>query len=74
MDSLERSKVVPKERGHFGIPRHIWDVNIKIDLKAVEWEGADCINLARDRDKWRVVVNRAMKLRILQKADNFLTN
>ena len=51
MDSLERSKVVPKERGHFGIPRHIWDVNIKIDLKAVEWEGADCINLARDRDK-----------------------
>lgn len=58
MDSLERSKMVPKERGHFGIPGRRWDVNIKIDLKAVEWEGVDCINL----------------LRILQKADNFLTS
>jgi hypothetical protein len=53
VDSLERSKMVPKERGHFGISRRRWDVNIKIDLKAVEWEGGrrlhkwegiDCIN------------------------------
>jgi hypothetical protein len=37
-----------------------------------KWEGVDCINLVRDRDKCRVVVKRAMKLRILQKEDNFL--
>jgi hypothetical protein len=68
--------MVPKERGHFGIPRRRWDVNIKTDIKAVEWEGVICIDLFRDRDrdKWWAAVNRAMKLRILQKVDNFFTS
>jgi hypothetical protein len=36
--------------------------NIKIDLREVEWGGMDLIDLAEDRDKWRVLVNTVMKL------------
>ena len=32
--------------------------------KTVVWEGEDCIDLARDRDKWRVRVKTAMFLRV----------
>jgi len=34
-------------------------------LKEVGWEGMDWIDLAEDRDRWRVLVNAVMDLRIL---------
>jgi hypothetical protein len=39
-----------------------WVDNIKMDLRAIEWDGMDCIDLARDRDQWRALVNTVMNL------------
>jgi hypothetical protein len=37
-------------------PRRRWEDNIKIDVREVGW-GTDWIDLAQDRDRWRVLVN-----------------
>jgi hypothetical protein len=37
--------------------------NIKIDLRGIEWDGIDWIDLAQDRDQWRARVNTVMNLR-----------
>jgi hypothetical protein len=31
--------------------------NIKMDLREIEWDGVDWIDLAEDRDQWRALVN-----------------
>jgi hypothetical protein len=36
--------------------------NIKIDLREKGWDGVDLIDLARDRDQWRALVNIIMSL------------
>jgi hypothetical protein len=36
--------------------------NIKIDLREIGFAGLDWIDVARDRDEWRALVNRAMNL------------
>jgi hypothetical protein len=33
---------------------------IKIDLRELEWDGMDWINLSQDRDQWRALVNMAV--------------
>jgi hypothetical protein len=33
-----------------GRPRRMWVDNIKIDLREIEWDGMDWIDLAQDRD------------------------
>ena len=45
-------------------PRRRWEDNIKMDLWDVGWEGMDWIDLAQDRDSWRVFVNAVMNLRV----------
>jgi hypothetical protein len=35
-----------------------------MDLQAVGWGNMDWIDLAQDRDRWRVVVNVVMNLRV----------
>jgi hypothetical protein len=45
-------------------PRRRWVDNIKIDLREVEWCGMDWMNLAQDRDQWRVLVNTVINLRV----------
>jgi hypothetical protein len=47
-----------------GRPRCRWEDNIKMDLQEVGCGGADCIELAQDRDMWRALVNAAMNLRV----------
>jgi hypothetical protein len=47
-----------------GRPRCRWVDNIKIDLRAVGWDGMDWIDLAQDRDQWRVLVNTVMNLQV----------
>jgi hypothetical protein len=34
-----------------------------MDLREIGWGGMECIDLARDRDQWRALVNMVMKLR-----------
>jgi hypothetical protein len=38
-------------------PRRRWEGNIKMDLQEVGHEGMDWIELAQDRDIWRVCGN-----------------
>jgi hypothetical protein len=37
--------------------------NIKIDFREMGWGDMDWINLAQDRDQWRVLMNAEMTLR-----------
>jgi hypothetical protein len=39
--------------------------DIKMDLREIGWDGMDWMNLAQDRDQWRVLVNTVMNLRVL---------
>ena len=45
-------------------PRRRWEDNIKMDLEEVDWGGMDWIDLARNRNRWRAVVNAVMNLRV----------
>jgi hypothetical protein len=54
----------PEEKKPLGRPRHRWVDNIKMDLLEIGCGGVDWIGLAQDRDKWRVLVNAVMNLRV----------
>jgi hypothetical protein len=54
----------PEGKGPLGRPRRSWLDNIRLDLVEVGWSGVDWIGLAQDRDKWRVLVNSVMNLRV----------
>jgi hypothetical protein len=51
---------VPLER-----PRRRWEDGIKMDVREIGWGDVEWIHLARDRDRWRTVVNAVMNLRVL---------
>jgi hypothetical protein len=40
-----------------GRPRRSWVDNIRMDLGEVGWGDVDWIRLAKDRNRWRAVVN-----------------
>jgi transposase len=50
-----------RPRGRRG---HRWDDNIKMGLREMGFDGANWIQLARDRVQWRACVNTVMNLRI----------
>jgi hypothetical protein len=35
-----------------------------MDLTEIGWDGMDLIDLAKNRDQWRALVNTAMNLRV----------
>ena len=43
-----------------GRPRRRWEDNIEIDFKEVELGGTKWIGQARDRDRWRAVVEEGI--------------
>jgi hypothetical protein len=48
-----------------GRPRRRWVDNIRMDLGGeVGWGDVDWIGLAKDRNKWRAVVNSVLNLRV----------
>jgi hypothetical protein len=51
-----------EERRPIGRPRRRWVNNIKMDLTGVGWGNMGCTDLAQDRDLWRDLVNKVMKL------------
>jgi hypothetical protein len=38
--------------------------NIKMDLREIGWVVMDWINLAQDREQWRVLVNTVMIIQV----------
>jgi hypothetical protein len=42
----------PEERKPLGRPRPRGVCKIKMDLREIEWDGKDWIDVARDRDQW----------------------
>jgi hypothetical protein len=55
--------VVKKPEGMrpFGIPRHRWENDVKLDHKDVRCEAVDCVQLVGYRDQWHVLVITVMK-------------
>ena len=45
-------------------PRRRWEDNIKMFLQGLEFGGMDWIDLAQDRDRWQVLVNALINLRV----------
>jgi hypothetical protein len=41
-----------------------WVHKNKIDLRGIGWGGMNCIDLAQERDQWRVLVTTVMNLRV----------
>ena len=41
-----------------------WEDNIKMDLKEIGVSAGNWVDLARDRDYWRALVNAALNLRV----------
>jgi hypothetical protein len=52
----------PEGKRTRGRPRRRWEDNIKMDLQEVGCGGMDWIELAQDKDRWRVLVNAVMNL------------
>jgi hypothetical protein len=53
----------PEGRSPLRRPSHRWEDNIELDLKEIGFEGEDWINLARNKDLWRAIVNTIINLR-----------
>jgi hypothetical protein len=53
-----------KARGKepLGRPRRRWVDNIRMDLGEVGWSDMDWIGLAKDRNRWRALVNSVLNL------------
>jgi hypothetical protein len=54
----------PEGNRPLGRSRHRWVDNIRLDLGEVGWGGVDWIGLAKDRNRWRSLVNSVMNFRV----------
>jgi hypothetical protein len=54
----------PEGKRPLGRPRHRWEDNIKMDLRAIGIDGANWIRLDQDRVQWWAFVNTAMNLQV----------
>jgi hypothetical protein len=52
----------PEGKRPLGRPRRRWVDDIRIDLKGIDWNGMDWIDLAQDRDHWRALVKTVMNI------------
>jgi hypothetical protein len=52
----------PEGKRPLGISRRRWEDNIKIDLREIGINGANCIRLYQDRVQWRAFVSTVMSL------------
>jgi hypothetical protein len=54
----------PEGKRPLGRPRRRWVDNIRMDLGEVGWDDVDWIDLTKDRNKWRALVNLVLNLRV----------
>jgi hypothetical protein len=57
--------VKPEGKRPLGRQRHRWEDGVRMDLRETGWGSAEWIQLAKDRDRWRAVVNTVMNLKVL---------
>jgi hypothetical protein len=51
----------PEEKRPLERLRHIWEDNLKINLREMGWCGVNWIHLAQDRYQWRALMNKVIK-------------
>jgi hypothetical protein len=56
---------IPEGKRPLGRPRRRWEDGITMDLKEIDCGSVDWVQLTRDRDRCRAVVNTVMDLRVL---------
>jgi hypothetical protein len=54
----------PEGKRPLGRRRRRWVDNIRMDLGEVGWDDVDWIGLTKDRNRWRVLVNSVLNLRV----------
>jgi hypothetical protein len=54
----------PEVKRPLGRPKNRWEDNIKLGLNETGIDGANWIQLAQDRVKWRAFVKTVMNLRV----------
>jgi hypothetical protein len=54
----------PEGKGPLGRPRRRWVDNMRMDLGEVGWGYVDWIGLAKDRNRWRALVNSILNFRV----------
>jgi hypothetical protein len=54
----------PEGKRPLGGPIRRWVDNIRMDLGEVGWGYVDWIGLAKDRNRWRALVNSVLNLRV----------
>jgi hypothetical protein len=54
----------PEQRRPLARPGHRWVDNIKMDFREIGWDDVDWIDMAQDRDQWRILVNTVLNLRV----------
>jgi hypothetical protein len=59
----------PEGKRTLGRPRRRWVDNVKRDLGEVGWGDVDWIGLAKDRNRWKALVNSVLNLRVLLNAE-----
>jgi hypothetical protein len=52
----------PEGKKPLGRPRRRWAVNNTI--REIVWDGVDWIDMAKDREQWRALVNMLLNLRV----------
>jgi hypothetical protein len=50
----------PEGKKRMGRPRRRWEDNIKMDLQEMGGGCGDCMELVKDRDRWRALVSTVM--------------
>jgi hypothetical protein len=54
----------PEGNRPLGRPRRNWVDNIRMDFGEVGWGDVEWIGLAKDRNRWRALVNSVLNLRV----------
>jgi hypothetical protein len=54
----------PERKRPLGRPRRRWVDNIRMVLGEVGWGDVDWIGLAKNRNRWRALVNSVLNLRV----------
>jgi hypothetical protein len=63
----------PEGNRPLGRPRRRWVDNIKMDLREIGWDGVVWIDMAKDRDQWKALMNMVMNIKVPLNAGKLLS-